>query len=243
MLPLSLQSAWDRYQHATQQPLYCLLFLFPIVAAYEFGALILKATPGPHDNLVAQNLINSFLAIFGAQGGWLPGAALILTLLIWHLLTRQPWHIHGWVLPLMLVESVVLAAPLLVLTQLSFQAGGGAADPMWHHRIVLAIGAGIYEELVFRLYLVTGVMLLLTELLGLKRGPAEIAAIIIPSLLFSICHVRPVGVESFRASVFLIRALAGVYLSYAYLHRGLGVAVGCHAAHNVLQILMRGPLI
>lgn len=223
------------YWRATREPLYGLLFLFPLVAIYEFGTLILRTTAGAGDQLVAHELINSFLHFFGAKGAWLPGIALILTLLIWHLLARNTWHIQGWAMPLMLVESVIFAAPLLVITQLRLSAGGGI-DSALVQQMILAIGAGIYEELVFRLYLITGIMLLLVDVCRVRRSVGIVVAVALPALLFAFCHVHPIGIENFAWGPFLARTAAGVYLSILFISRGLGIAVGCHAAHNIVLL-------
>lgn len=220
------------YWQATREPLHALLFLFPLVAVYELGTLILRSTTAAQDQLVAHELINSFLRFFGAHGAWLPGVALLLTLLIWHVLARNPWHIQGWAMPLMLAESLLYAAPLLLITQLRLTAGG-VLDSVLVQQTILAVGAGIYEELVFRLYLITGIMLLLIDVCRVRRSVAVAAAVIIPALLFAFCHVRPIGVEVFAWGPFAARVAAGVYLSIVFVGRGFGIAVGCHAAHNI----------
>ncbi len=220
------------YWQATREPLHALLFLFPLVAIYELGTLILRSTTGWHDQLVAHELINSFLRFFGAHGAWLPGVALLLTLLIWHVLARHPWHIQGWAMPLMLAESVLYAVPLLVITQLRLSAGSGLSSVLVQQTI-LAVGAGIYEELVFRLYLITGIMLLLNDVCRVRRSVAVAVAVVIPALLFAFCHVQPIGVEVFAWGPFAARMAAGVYLSMVFVGRGFGIAVGCHAAHNI----------
>ena len=220
------------YWQAAREPLHGLLFLFPLVAVYELGTLILRSTIGPQDQLVAHGLINSFLRFFGAHGAWLPGVALLLTLLIWHVLARNPWHIQGWAMPLMLAESVLYAGPLLLITQLRLSAGG-VLDSLLVQQTILAVGAGIYEELVFRLYLITGIMLLLIDVCRVKRAVGVSVAVLIPALLFAFCHVRPIGVEVFAWGPFVARVAAGVYLSIVFVGRGFGIAVGCHAAHNI----------
>jgi len=50
---------------------------------------------------------------------------------------------------------------------------------------VLAIGAGIYEELVFRLIAFAVLSLLLHDLLGLPRRRTALAVVLISALAFS----------------------------------------------------------
>ncbi|MGE0479415.1 MAG: lysostaphin resistance A-like protein [Phycisphaerae bacterium] len=117
-----LRGLWRLYWRATPQPLYCLLFLFPLIAAYEFGSLMIRPLLAPEQRLVAQGLVQSILGWFGVTGLMLPGIILLLTLLIWHVLNRQAWQVRAWILPAMLVESVVLAGPLFVLNTVLLQA-------------------------------------------------------------------------------------------------------------------------
>lgn len=228
------------YWQATRQPLYCLLLLFPLVATYEFGALIVTPGGRPQAELVAQGLIQGLLGWLGASGFWLPGVVLLLTLLIWHVLSRNPWRIRGAVLPLMLLESLLLALPLFVLNRLVLTAGAPQrAD--WALRIMVALGAGVYEELVFRLYLISGLTLLLVRLLRLPNWPSFWLVVGLAATIFALCHVAPIGAEQFVWRSFLMRLIAGVYLGLVFIGRGLGVATGCHATYNLILLFLTPP--
>jgi len=222
------------YAQTTRQPLYVLLFLFPILATYEFGALILRPATMPERDLVAQSLIQTALSFLGATGYLVPGLLLMLTLLIWHILSGRNWSVQGWVFPFMLVESVLLTLPLFVLGRLALQA---ETTVSLRNQVVLALGAGIYEEMVFRLLLVTGLMLLFEEVANLPRKVAGAAAIVLAALVFAACHVLPIGAEPFAWPIFLMRSAAGAYLALVFLTRGLGISVGCHAAYNLILLL------
>jgi hypothetical protein len=229
------------YWEAARQPLYCLLLLFPLVATYEFGALIVNPGGWPQPELVAYGLIQGLLGWLGASGFWLPGVVLLLTLLIWHLLSGNPWQIRGWVLPLMLAESLLLAVPLFVLNRVMLTAGAGDSADL-AMRIMIALGAGVYEELVFRLYLITGLTLLLVRVLRVPRRVSVWLVIGLAAAVFAACHVQPVGAEPFAWPAFLMRLGAGVYLSLIFVARGLGVATGCHAAYNLILVSAITPL-
>ena len=238
LAPAPTASPWRTYAEHAQRPLYSLLFLFPLVATYEFGALLLRPIAWPDRQLVAHSVIENLLGWFGASGFGLPAVALLLTLLIWHLLVRQPWRIRAWVLLLMVVESVVLTAPLFVLGQVMMQAdtapAGNGADV--REQVVLALGAGIYEELVFRLYLIAGLSRLLESVLGVAKRVSVPVVIVLSALAFAACHFTPIGSEAFAWRHFLQLALAGVYLAIVFVWRGLGVAAGCHAAFNLTLV-------
>lgn len=232
------QSDWSALTHsyywaATHQPLYCLVFLLPFVLTYEFGALLLRVSMLSNADLVAIQLVRALLGLFGASAVWLPGLALVLTLASWHILSGRPWRLRAWVPAVMLAETLVLTAPLMALGLLPLQAvnPGGAALA---ERLVMALGAGIYEELVFRLGLISLLMLLLNDVTRLPHNVSIALSTVVAAGLFAWCHYPPVGLDVFTWGSFTLRFLAGAYLSLVFVGRGLGIAVGCHAAYNLL---------
>ncbi|MGD8452332.1 MAG: CPBP family glutamic-type intramembrane protease [Phycisphaerae bacterium] len=238
--PPRRNSPWQRYVEDTRRPLYCLLFLFPLVATYEFGTLIVRPEVWPERELVATSLIRQLLGWFGAHGMWLPAAALLLTLLIWHLLERHPWRVRLWVLVGMAIESVVLTVPLFVMGQVLMVAESGPSPAALRQHIVLALGAGVYEELVFRLYLVAGLALLLETVLRTPHQVSRPLVIVLSAGVFAGCHFQPIGCASFEWKHFVLLLLGGAYLALVFLGRGLGVAAGCHVAFNLLPLLTAG---
>src|SRR5256885_11094080 len=89
------------YWESTQEPLYSLIFLLPFIATYEVGAILLRPFLAPQRQLVAKRLIEGLLGWFGASAVWLPGAALLATLLAWHIFSRRKWQVRAWGLLLM----------------------------------------------------------------------------------------------------------------------------------------------
>jgi len=232
-----LDSIWRRYSQESRRPLYCLLFLFPLVATYEFGSILVRPTAWPERQLVAHSLIQRLLSWFGASGFWLPAVALVLTLLLWHILGRHPWRVRGRLLPLMVVESLVLTVPLFVLGQVMMEAARGAAREFdLREQIVLALGAGIYEELVFRLYLIVLLMRLFEGVLKLPDKFGGPLAIGVSALIFAACHFAPIGREPLAWKHFLLLVLAGGYLGQVFVWRGLGIAAGCHVSFNLILL-------
>ncbi len=104
--------------------------------------------------------------------------------------------------------------------------------------LVLSLGAGIYEELLFRLILVTGLFALL-RLLPISNRAQYIIAAIIGAFLFSLAHyVGALGYE-FTLSSFVFRFLMGLALNALFLFRGFGIAAMTHALYDVIVTLMR----
>lgn len=229
------------YFTATRQPLHCLVFLLPLLIACEIAAVLVSGTAWPDSRLVAPRLLQRLVAWLGTDAAWVPGAVLLLTLLVWQVLSGHPWRVRAGVPLLMIPESLLLALPLLVLNQLLQQTAAGSADPQsaaLPAHILVALGAGLYEELVFRFYLITGLAWLLARLARLPRRSALGVAAALAALLFAACHFRPVGVEPFRGARLVLLTVAGGYLGLVFVTRGLGIATGCHVAHNLIALLL-----
>jgi membrane protease YdiL (CAAX protease family) len=108
-----------------------------------------------------------------------------------------------------------------------------AGDSSWRGGLVLAIGAGIYEELVFRLICFTVLNILLIDLLRVARRPAYLLIVASTSILFAAYHYWSPFSPPFRWSDCIFRTLAGVYFGLLFMFRGFGITVGTHAAYDI----------
>ena len=95
------------------------------------------------------------------------------------------------------------------------------------------LGAGIYEELLFRLILLSLAAWVFRRA-GATPRVSLILAVILSSLLFAAAHhVGPYG-EKWAVYPFLFRFVAGVFFSVLFVYRGFGIAAGSHAAYDIL---------
>ncbi len=102
-------------------------------------------------------------------------------------------------------------------------------------QIALSIGAGIYEELLFRVILVGGLYAILRAILGFNTA-AYILAAVAGALLFSAIHYwGPLG-DEFTGESFLFRFFFGLALNVIYLVRGFGVAAWTHALYDIMIV-------
>ena len=100
-------------------------------------------------------------------------------------------------------------------------------------QVVTYVGAGIYEEVVFRLALFG----LLRAVLTTAQIPARTAIVLAASasaILFAVAHHIGAHGEQIDGFNFLFRVLAGLYFTALYQFRGFGIAVGAHACYDVL---------
>jgi membrane protease YdiL (CAAX protease family) len=108
--------------------------------------------------------------------------------------------------------------------------------------IITGIGAGIYEELVFRLILICILMLLFQDILRLPYKNSIILAVVISAALFSAHHHidflsgRPNEADPFNMTKFVFRTIAGVYFAVLFAIRGFGITAGTHAFYNIIAV-------
>ena len=103
--------------------------------------------------------------------------------------------------------------------------------------LMLSLGAGFYEELVFRVLLVGLLLLGFERGAGLSRGWSVTLAVVVGALLFSAFHyVGPFG-DHLALGSFTYRAVAGVLLSGLYVARGFGIAAWSHALYDVMLLM------
>jgi hypothetical protein len=186
------------------------------------------------------------LAAVGLTDHWFPPLCLAVVLLAWQAIAARDWRFSPLVLPGMAIESVLLAVALVGMSKLvdlgfeSLERGGpsllDAGDPAAGQPMAVVIGflgAGVYEEALFRLLLVP----LSFAILRLLQTPAMLAsttAVTASALLFSLAHHAGTPGEAFTWFAFIFRWLAGVYFAWIFVVRGFGVAVGTHTAYDIL---------
>ncbi len=102
-------------------------------------------------------------------------------------------------------------------------------------KIALSLGAGLYEELFFRVILVSGLLFLFRFFI--QDNSALLLSVIIAALLFSAVHYIGELGDPFTAASFLFRFLFGVALNILYLKRGFGVVAWTHAFYDVMVVV------
>jgi membrane protease YdiL (CAAX protease family) len=173
-----------------------------------------------------------------------PGAPDVLRLLMlvvvllaaWSIRRRQvPWArvalvaaLEGTFYGLLLgpLASVMAESTRLMLAP----AGRLVAD------LVGSLGAGLFEEAVFRLFLLSLLGLLfmrLCQTFVCPRVVGVVAAVVVSAALFSWFHHVGPGAQPFAPGVFVFRAMAGLLLGTLFVLRGFGVCVYTHVMYDV----------
>ncbi len=149
--------------------------------------------------------------------------------------------------PGLLAEAALLAilfgpVAMIIATRGATVIGKAPAPPEHLTPALLAsLGAGIYEELLFRWIGLGGVFVALTKLAKLPSWLSVIVAMGFSAIAFALFHhIGPFG-EPFDWRVLGFRVVAGIILGLVFVARGLGVVVYVHAFYDILYDL-RGVL-
>jgi membrane protease YdiL (CAAX protease family) len=122
----------EGYAALSKRPLQILLFLAPLIVAYEL-ALVFVLDRGAEGTVTvaAHRAILRLLQEMGFPPSTvlsLGGIAMMVLLLAWHVLRRDRWRADPIVAVGMAAESMVLAIPLLAVATLLADAGAMAAE-------------------------------------------------------------------------------------------------------------------
>ncbi|MBN1506488.1 MAG: CPBP family intramembrane metalloprotease [Sedimentisphaerales bacterium] len=111
--------------------------------------------------------------------------------------------------------------------------------------VVTGVGAGIYEELIFRLVLICALMVLFQDVIGMDHKNAVILSVLISAALFSAHHHHIMYINGhlgrggpFTWTEFVFRTAAGVYFAALFAIRGFGIAAGTHAFYDIIATIV-----
>jgi membrane protease YdiL (CAAX protease family) len=231
------------YFQASEQPLASLFFVLPMIIVYEIGTRWYATDPvhGTEERIIAFNLMRQFFNVLGAHGRYLPCFAVVAILFTIHLFRKDSWVVQPTTLLGMGFESVLLVIPLLLAGQMVIHYLQHltlvALDMQDREMIVTFFGAGIYEEMVFRLAGFALLSLLFRDVLKLNKQLSMLLIVVCSGILFSLYHY--LGNEQFQWPSFVFRTFAGIYFGVIMMARGFGVTAGTHTAYDIIVWCMR----
>ncbi len=244
------------YWEQSRRPWSALLFILPFLCVYEIAAITRAGRNG------ADIWIRNALMESGLSWEWAFPLLTPLILLGWHLYRKDDWSWKLETLSGMFAESLLFAMVLVVVGQLSHRLFTVEISPLLSisasQRVIGFLGAGIYEELLFRLMLLPAIYWLL-RLLLVKHKWAMVSSVILTSLLFALAHyletsgslfstgafyfaLQRVITDSSLWDSFTFRCLAGLTFSGLFWLRGFGIAVGTHMLYDLVVGVVLGSL-
>jgi hypothetical protein len=236
------------YWQDSRKPRYSLLVALPLFIIYQVLAALEPATASGSLRNGADVILESlFTRIAGARGPLLlvvclVGVGLGLVVRDYRASRRD---LRAGVLALMLFEATLFALTLgIVVSTLTAQLvrptamlQSGVAQLSLTTRLMLSLGAGLYEELLFRVLLVGTIAWAGRRLLGWRPFVAGVWAAVIGATIFSAFHyIGPYG-DHFTAYSFVFRTIAGLAFSALFLLRGFGITAWTHALYDAFLLL------
>jgi hypothetical protein len=222
-----------------------LILVAPLLIVYEMSCLILGEGSSGSFRTGADSWLRSGLMNLGWSSPWILPLSMVIILVGWQLVRGQRWSVPISTLGAMILESLVLAVALVGVSRLIDLAGGYLDSPIATMALnepggpaafptfVGFLGAGIYEEFLFRLILVPAIFYGLRSV----QMPLVVASALAVSgsgLLFSLAHHAGIPGEPFTWFAFVFRWFAGVAFGWIFVIRGFGIAVGTHTAYDIL---------
>jgi len=232
----------------TRSSFYSFLFTIPLFFIYEVGILFLSKD----DILVIRNgadfLMRSILELFGIFGLYGLGAIFLIGFIITYIYffnDKSNKSIRADYLFIMIFESVCWALILYFLLSKFMLVLMNPIGKTITQQVTLAVGAGIYEEFLFRVMLISG----LTGIIGFvflwSEKVRKSAALIIAAGIFSAFHFMGDYGDYFSMELFLLRFFAGIILGILYIARGFGITAYAHSIYDLIvliQITIHTPL-
>ena len=238
------------YWGQSRRPLASLAFVLPLLVLYEGGVVVL----GPHAVRNGADVwLRKLLDGLGFGNYFLLPALTVGLLLAWHHISHQRWRISPAVLYTMFAECAVLALALLIAGRVQSVVAQELMSPRAAEGVPAAIselsdktavmgmvlgfaGAGVYEEVLFRLILLPPAWLCLSRL-GAARAVRIVGVVVATSLAFAAAHyLGPYG-EHFDPFSFSFRFTAGAVFAMLFVYRGFGIAAGTHALYDIFVSL------
>ena len=141
-------------------------------------------------------------------------------------------------LPFMVLESFVwglfLFTTMGVLRQMLFSNPSGR---IWFGQIVMSLGAGIFEEIIFRLLLIILIAKVLKLIFNWKIFACQFYSIIIAACFFSLFHFVGTYADTPGIYLFFIRFFGGCFLGCLFLLRGFGITAYTHCIYDLIVVV------
>lgn len=237
------------YWRDSRAPRYSLLFALPLFLLYQVLEALAPASAGAGLRNGADVILQAlFIRVAGSRGPLLFLVCLVAAGL-WLVARDVRSHardLRPGMFALMLAEATALALVFggvvsLITSQILRATALIGPHPLSElgmaTRIMLSLGAGLYEELLFRVLLVGSLAWAGRHLLRFRPFVAGLWAAVIGAVVFSLFHyIGPYG-DRFELYSFVFRAIAGLAFSGLFLLRGFGITAWTHALYDLFLLL------
>jgi len=228
------------YWNASKNMYYSIIFVLPMLFLYElmcwfqFIGAEFQIRNGA-DVVIRQLFIN-----FGYFSELIYSLSLLFIFLLIMYINRNIIKEGGLKVSFLLymfVESFIWCAFFIIFMGLSENILLSILDRnIIPEQFYLSIGAGIWEEILFRVGAMSFIIYFLKNILGYNYLFSAFMAILFSAVLFSSFHYIGLLGDVFSYRSFVLRTLSGINLGILYLFRGFGITAYTHIFYDMTII-------
>ncbi len=226
-----------KYWINTRTPLYSFLFTVPLFFIYEIGIFLTSSSDMVSMRNGADALMRQILSAFGMNGFYWMGVIFFLGFILVFIYQKQYWYdmeVNSEFLPLMLAESMAWAMGLYFFMSNVYILLMNPNGSILIQQVTLAVGAGIYEEILFRVILIAAIGGILGFIFQWSDMLKNWVAMVIAAGIFSSFHFIGEYGDYFSFNIFMVRFFAGILLGILYFMRGFGITAWTHAIYDLI---------
>ena len=226
----------SNYWRFSRSAYYSVVAALPLLVVYEI-LVILTQSPYWGIRNAADMWIRTFLMAFDLQAQHL---TFVMIGIAFALIPLAKTRSSGVKLKanyflLMFAEafaySLVLGVALQYILRLSGLTAGGPGNGELQN-FALSLGAGLFEEIIFRVLLLNLLFFLLSYVFKSKVTTAVIS-VLAASFLFSWSHYIGSMADSWQLYSFMFRWIAGMLFTVLYFMRGFAITAYTHALYDI----------
>lgn len=232
-----------RYFKETSGILYSYLFVLPLFLLYE---VLIRVTQPGEEYIIRISVDIWFKTVFHALGFNAISATFIIAFIIGAIILfkkraqiRQiKVRYFAWMIAECTLYAIALSALIMILLGQIIPAI--TASPLQEisklQLFALSLGAGLYEELFFRVILVSLLFWIFNKIFT-KQFYSFVTAVTLAAVIFSGVHYIGEFGDSWALNSFLFRFLFGLGLNLIYVKRGFGCAAWTHAIYDIVVVI------
>ena len=226
----------SNYWRFSRSAYYSVVAALPLLVGYEILVILTQSRYWSVRN-AADMWIRTFLMAFDLQAQHLTfvmiGIAFALLPLAMTRSSGVKLKVHYFLL--MFAEafaySLVLGLALQSILRLSGLAAGSPGNGALQN-FALSLGAGLFEEIIFRVILLN-ILFLLLNLVFKNKVTSAVISVLAASFLFSLSHYIGSMADSWQLYSFMFRWIAGMLFTVLYFIRGFAITAYAHALYDI----------
>ena len=187
----------------------------------------------------ADALMRQLLATLGISGLFWIGGLFFIAFIVIYFIQRYSWEeyeIKSRYFLYMVFESILWSYLLFLLMSNMHLILMAPSGYKVLQNVTLAIGAGLYEEILFRVILIVLFNYILSLVFQWEYYFKNIVSIVLASVFFSLFHFLGELGDFYSFNIFMVRFFAGIYLGILYFFRGFGIAAWTHSLYDLIVL-------